>query len=728
MLMDIIKKGIALGSVTGLLITLVDGLFMLTPNIYVPYSYPFHLLLFNFLFWTAFGSISGILLWIYSRNSSDFLEKENLYWVLFFLLPFALIYGLLGRIFIPLLHSIHEVNTATHVFDRHLSFVWVLLIITFLAIYFRKYGNRKKHPTPFFIFETATFVLLFQFCSNLLRIETIQMFYFKYQNFFQNIKMESLQYMIIVYIVGILIIAVLYFIVFHIIGSLRNEIFTGKNYLFPVILFVIVAVSLTLFFPDNHEKYSEKDFSPAATGQKKEAGEISQIILIVLDTVRADRMSVYGNSGTTENLEEFSKDAVVFKNCIASSSWTLPSHASLFTGLYPSEHGSHSIIDSKNRLTDKSSGHFTPHRALSSEFVTLAELFRDNGYKTGAVVSNRAYLHPGTGLEQGFQIYNSLGNIGLVCRTTPFQPIFYFFCYITNIATKYILPYRPADYINSESLHLLDILAPSPFFLFINYMDAHEPYHPPPPFDGRSLGTSFPHAYKFKQYFLHFTNMLDKKSLSSYKLYKYDEEITFLDDQLGNLFARLKRQNIYDSSLIIVTSDHGQLFGEHGIYGHKTLLYEGAVRVPLIIKYPYSKTVGFENKNIILSDLFFTIISTCELPVPDDISKKFYRSNLSPVVSEYFNCEIGKHRVLYDGKYKYMNYENKKSSELYNLENFPAEESNLALKLPEIVNKMDKKLKGWEEKYKPKYTSPTTQNAPISQEVLEGLKAMGYIQ
>ena len=130
-------KGLLLGIIAGLLATLFDGFFMLIPNLYVPYNYPFLLIAFNTLFWMTIGGLSGFFLWIFIRKRADVQGKENFYWTIFFLLPFALIYGLLGRLHIP--PSLFTIEFGGKpVFDHHLSFLWISFILAFLIFDSRK--------------------------------------------------------------------------------------------------------------------------------------------------------------------------------------------------------------------------------------------------------------------------------------------------------------------------------------------------------------------------------------------------------------------------------------------------------------------------------------------------------------------------------------------------------------------------------------------------------------
>ena len=721
-------KGLLLGIKAGLLVTLFDSFIMLTPNAYVPYNYPLLLITFNTFFWMTIGGLSGFTLWAFVRKGDDPQGKEIFYWVLFFLLPFAVIYGVLGRFFVPISLRIRH---GFPVFDHHLSFVWVSLILIFLIFYCGKKARGKELFSISFTLELVIFILLFQFCSKIIHIQTISTYYFRHLIFFKEIGMEQTQYHVSVYIMGVVLITGLYFITFFKIRPLNKGTFIKRNWYTIVILFIIVSVCLTGFFTWSNKRYFKEEFSLIDSRKDQRAINVSSVILIVLDTVRADRLSPYGNPGVTKNLEAFSRDALIFENCVAPSPWTLPSHASLFTGLYPTEHGSHHHLDSKKKTWLG----FPLPRPLDEEFVTLAEIFRDSGYTTCAIASNYSLLNAEFKMDQGFQFFDNRENIGKVYVRHPFRPVIHLFCNLVNIYPKFIMSFRTADDITRECLHLIEKLDASPFFLFINYMDAHDPYRPPSPFSGYFLDTSFPRLYRFKQYFLRFVLRFTKrwwngKSWNSYHLSQYDGEIAYLDSELGKFFYRLKKMGNYDSSLIIVASDHGELFGENGIYGHECFMYEGVVKIPLMIKFPYSTRVGREDVMITLADLFSTILSICELPLPDEISAKAFGNASSPVVAELYKDRIGAHRILYEGKYKFMHYEHGRDPELYDLDRDPMEKDNLAEKLPERTLLMERKMKEWKKVHGPKYVPSVERESEdlFSQELREGLKALGYIQ
>jgi predicted AlkP superfamily pyrophosphatase or phosphodiesterase len=155
--------------------------------------------------------------------------------------------------------------------------------------------------------------------------------------------------------------------------------------------------------------------------------KVPRVILIVLDTMRADYLDVYNDTATSPNLKKLAAESYVFENCIAPYNWTLPSHASLFTGYYASEHGC-----------------YKPGIPLPDTFDTLAELFQNNGFLTAGVIANFGYLGRNFNMDQGFQFNSCSPSIGKMQRL-PFRPILLFFSYVTNIYPKSIISYRTAE-------------------------------------------------------------------------------------------------------------------------------------------------------------------------------------------------------------------------------------------------------------------------------------------
>jgi arylsulfatase A-like enzyme len=607
------------------------------------------------------------------------------------------------------------------VFDHHLSFVWVALILLFLVYSFKITGTREFFSPLVFSIEIVTFVILFQFCSN-------PHPYFKVLSHWESYCNASPALFIISsYILGVLLILGIYFFVFSRIRPFLNTLFLKHSYI--MLSIIVVSVCAFLFFSYvvsyNNNSYKVVKESSHTISQPREK-KASNVILIVLDALRADRLSLYNkNSNTAKNLELLAQDSLVFEKCIAPSPWTLPSHASLFTGLYVSEHKCEYII--------------SQFPILSKNCKTLAEIFQDNGFRTAAVVSNSGWLDRRFNVHQGFEVYNCMRTIGIQ-QSMRFRPLLVAFSYLTNIYSKSVMSMRSADLINREAINIVDTFREEPFFLFLNYMETHTPYLPPRPFDNYFLHKTFTQLYRLKQYYLRVTGAEDKQSWDLFLQSQYDGAITYLDSQLGRLFSRLKETGVYDSSLIIVTADHGDLLGEHGAYEHHEHMYEGVVKVPLIIKYPFSKRVGRETRLINLVDLFPTILSICELPVPANISGQAFGGPAS-AVAELYSFDLGIHKIIYDGKYKYLEYRppdkedyyrplvKQKSTKavLYDLENDPQENDNLVEKFPDIASTMKIKLQTWERARKP-ITATPVKPEPLSKEVKDNLKALGYVQ
>ena len=343
-----------------------------------------------------------------------------------------------------------------------------------------------------------------------------------------------------------------------------------------------------------------------------------------------------------------------------------------------------------------------------------------------AMVANNTALERHLNLHQGFDIYECFGNIGYIARKFPFRPINHFFSYLAYFPDLFMDTMR-AEQITDRCMQATGASEGEPFFLFINFMDAHEAYCPPRPYNGYYANKRSPHLYRLemeaRQKIL---GRRDQKGWSAFAVSQYDGAIAYLDDQLGRFFEQLKQSGTYDRALIIVTSDHGELFGEHGFWAHTTPMYEGVVRVPLIIKFPYSKEVGRDTKRKVqLHDLFSTTLSICGLPVPENVTGKPFGNPDSPPVGEWENSQMRHHRVLYDGQYKYFYYERERPAELYDLQADPAENNNLSGESPDIMQMLDAKLKEWVQAHPPRYKS---KDVKISPETIRGLKALGYLQ
>jgi arylsulfatase A-like enzyme len=712
-----ITKGLLLGLIAGILTTIFDSLYMLSPeNIYIPYVYPFALVTFNVFFWSAIGFFAGFAQWLFCKSSANFLKKEHLCWIVFFLLPFALVYRFLGN-----KDTVGAVFEQLPYFDSDLALYLVLLFIASL-LFFTARGRKREEFSPFsFVFAILTIILLFQFCCNLLTIPLFSAPYNRFIKFFQAIHVSRIGYFMTVYIAGIILIAVLYFTAFFKIKPVIER-FATQHYKKAVgILLIIVFSFLSGAGILSYSLYAKEHTPVIAHGENTGVSKAHLVILIVLDTVRADHLSNYGyRRQNNKNLDEFARDALVFENCIAPAPWTLPSHASLFTGLYPTEHGAHGDL---NREAD-----WGPESMpVSKDCVTLAEIFKQNGYKTTAVVSNYGIVSKDFQFDQGFDAFDSAPNIGDVCRQHLFRPIVHGFSLLTNLNSSIISPYRPAEAITAKSLRSVGENGSSSFFLFINYMDAHLPHSPPPPYNKWFITKKFPQLYRSEMIFRKtILNRFNRKAGDEFSISQYDGSIAYLDDQLGKFIEQLKRWGLYDASLIIVTSDHGELFGEHGFYNHRGPMYQELMHIPLLIKFPFSTKVGREKKTIQLTDVFATILSSSGLPIPENVSGKPFGNSSSPAVGEHETRETGQQRVLYEGNYKYMHYERRRAFELYDLDKDPQEQNNLANIKIAKRQELEHKLREWIQVHKPRYALSAKES--LSKETIDRLKGLGYMQ
>lgn len=307
------------------------------------------------------------------------------------------------------------------------------------------------------------------------------------------------------------------------------------------------------------------------------------VFLIVLDSLRADRAPPVSESHMP-NLREFSECSYVFSKAYATGSWTVPSHGSILTGEYPSVHGT----------TSQS-------KQLPKNITLLPELVSNSGYDT-ALISANPWVSPEFGYDRGFDSATFIDNEEIQRpfpqeETVPSSislsnPLSEFLVNtsrwvlagnpikrVANLGFRYfrdVVPYAEAKNVTKSVLAGIDPVEPS--FVFVNYMDAHEPYRP---------------RDEFRWNLNSINNKTDEEKASE-AIDKYDESVEYLDHWLGVLFDGMKKRGVFEDSLIIVTSDHGQALGEGDYWGHGSLLLESLINVPLLIRPPN----GIENTPI----------------------------------------------------------------------------------------------------------------------------------
>lgn len=357
------------------------------------------------------------------------------------------------------------------------------------------------------------------------------------------------------------------------------------------------------------------------------------ILLMVMDTARAKNMSMYGyKRPTTPHLHEFARDAVVFQNSISSSSWTLPAHATLFTGLPGYLH----FASFTKNVED-------PVVPLAAHFDTLAEILHATGYKTGAAVANTLFLSPKYGLNQGFEFFwwGRVRSASLLSNSL-FQIMLNHFPVDSIYAVKKLcgLPdNNAAARINQISLNWLQNQAQAsrPWFLFINYMDTHGTPYLSAPFSHKFSAPPrlhMPGRWQQRNPKTGLPRRLDPPFLEEARGW-YDNEMAALDYEIGQLLNQLKELEIYDNTLIVITSDHGELLGEHDDFGHGNWLYQELLHVPLIVKYPRGKHGGqVHERSVQNSDVFAEILEQAGIALPPDITGQPFARTAHLVFSE----------------------------------------------------------------------------------------------
>ena len=321
------------------------------------------------------------------------------------------------------------------------------------------------------------------------------------------------------------------------------------------------------------------------------------VILIMVDTLRADHLSSYGyTANTTPAIDGLAADGTRFAHMFSQASWTRPSVATILTSLSPSSH----------RAVHKSD-------VLANDVVTLPEVMQASGYRTIGFANN-INVAPLFGFQQGFDEYTFLepefffGATEAAAQLTMYNQL-------RLIRERYVAGakrvqnyYQPADVVTSRGLDWIERNGDKPFFMFLHYMDPHDPY--------------FIHPFNGQAY-ARVENPNPDASMADKLRSAYDGEITYLDGELARLFDALKARGLYDKAAIVLTADHGEEFHEHGGWWHGTTLYDEQIGVPLIVKPPRGGKTGQVSEAIVSSvDIAPTILGVAGVPAPDTMVGK----------------------------------------------------------------------------------------------------------
>jgi arylsulfatase A-like enzyme len=444
------------------------------------------------------------------------------------------------------------------------------------------------------------------------------------------------------------------------------------------------------------------------------------IILISIDTLRADHLGSYGYSrNTSPNIDRLSSDSLQFNNAFSPSSWTLPAHMSLLTALNPSHH---KVLLKKDKL--------------NPSYVTLAEILRENGYITGAFTGG-GFVDSSYGFSKGFDFYKE-ANVGQ-----------------SNLAE--MLYHNSFEWIKENQNKR--------FFLFLHTYQPHDPYSSPPPFN---------------KTFLREEDRWERLSMTQYMegikgLYKepkkgereniidlYDGEIRYTDETfIRPLMEGLKELNLYDQSLIILTSDHGEEFHDHGAWTHGYTLFNEMIQIPLLIKLPESRSAGEKMETYIrLIDIVPTILEELRIGVSkyhfdgkslfpvignkeienrtfigELYSDEKFQSSIFPMNDHLRTATVnrGPYKLVVSVHSRRFDYfftpqpPHRETIEvaLFDIEKDPHEQANIAPKHPELVQELLKEIRSYYKKKNKQMDRP--EDFRLDQDLTEKLRALGYI-
>jgi len=439
-------------------------------------------------------------------------------------------------------------------------------------------------------------------------------------------------------------------------------------------------------------------------GCSRGPAEAPNVVLVSMDTVRADHLSCYGyERATTPALDALAQRADRYAVCRATAPWTLPSHASMLTGLYPFQHGAQA------RRVDQ----HVAELPLAKVNDTLAEALQEHGYRTGGFVANRGYLGPEWGFGQGFDHYEPFkgerGNAGNLTRVA-------------------------LDWVDAGSRG-------RPFFLFLNYMDAHRPYNVDPlPEPRPGLPPPDPEGpQKLLNELVHAILQQDEPpdpELVARVITQYDQGIANLDLGIGALIAGLEQRGLWDRTVLVVTADHGEFLGEHDLVEHSKDVYEEVLAVPLIVRRPGQTAGRVVEERVSIAAIPSLVAGELPGELGADLRARFpspspdlcfaeLRYTRAKDLNQPYGVRFARERtVVYAGRYKAIATSRPGEDELYDLAADPLEQHNLVLERPDVAERLLRLAR--EERARGEAAGPTGEPPELTPEMQQALHELGY--
>ncbi|MDX1501681.1 MAG: sulfatase, partial [Thermoanaerobaculia bacterium] len=440
--------------------------------------------------------------------------------------------------------------------------------------------------------------------------------------------------------------------------------------------------------------------APGPAPRPTPSGGPPDIVVYLVDTLRADHLGCYGyHRPTSPQIDRFAEDATLFTGALAQSSWTRPAVATLFTGLYPEVHG----------VTGRQSG-------LPAGVATLAELLREAGYATAAVSTN-PYVTPAFGLDRGFDTFVEL-------------PV--------DRRTEEV--HQLSDRLNREAFAWLDARPPGrPFFLYLHSTDPHLPYAPRSPYRERFArpGSAAVAGTKETVYRLTAGELEATVAVREGLIDLYDAEIAFNDAAFGELRRRLEELGLWESALVVLLADHGEEFGDHGLWTHGRTLYSEQLAMPLVVRLPGGRGAGRRvDAPVSQVDLLPTLLDYLGVGAPEAVQGRsflaafepgFSPSDPPPAIYAHLGINGRRHLAVTRGRRKVV-YRAQRllrpmpRVEQYDLERDPGERRNLAYQEPVWTGyllSLSRLRELWPALH--------AEDVELSEELQKNLEALGYV-
>ena len=422
------------------------------------------------------------------------------------------------------------------------------------------------------------------------------------------------------------------------------------------------------------------------------------VILISIDTLRPDHLGAYGYAKpTSPTLDAIAEQGVVFEDVTSPSPWTLPAHASLLTGLYPSRH--------------RANSHY---RSLGKSAPTLASILSEHGYDAAAVV-NSHNLSRRYGLDRGFRRFRHV--------------------------QEWVFEVMPTTEVTDQAVEWLSAPRRRPLFLFLHYYDVHSDYRSLPDFesaflddyDGHADGTTRQLAEVRKG------NVSFDEDDVAHLLDLYDAGILQIDHELGRLLTLLRARGLLDRSLLVITSDHGEEFLEHGGVLHGRTQFQEVLRVPLLMRGPGLPAGTRVSTPVSLVDIAPTLLAMLEIPAPASLDgvdlAPLWRGETRDFAERHLFGEADHHNEVDDitrsvrqGRYALHYNRLTEQHQLYDLEQDPWERVDIAAEQQEIADRLRERLLRFMADAEQAALAEDRPLDPLTPEELQHLRELGYLQ